>query len=325
MADRFRWAILGTGAVANRFAKALHNIPDRADLLAVGSRAQATAEAFGERYGIPRRYGSYQQAADDPDVDIVYIATPHQVHRRDAGLCLEAGKHVLCEKAFTMNAQEACELIELARARGLFLMEAMWTRFFPIHTRIRELLAQGALGTLQGIVVHHNYMGPADPTIYDPREGVGAFMDQAPYVVGIAYSVLGPPQEVTGLATFGETGLCTQACHVLKHAGGALSTLVSSRVTVDLKEAFIFGTQGKIEIHDPWYKPTAMTVTIAGRPPERIECPLGAFIGYEYEALAVMDCIAAGQTECAVMPLDESLAILQTMDAIRAQWRLADG
>ena len=157
MSEKMRWAILATGAVANRFAVSLNNISDQAELVAVGSRSPVTAKAFAQKYDIPTAHGSYQDLADDPNVDIVYIGTPHPVHHRDAKMCLEAGKHVLCEKAFTMNADEAQDLINLAREKNLFLMEAMWTRFFPIHVRIREMLAEGLMGELQGLIIHHGW------------------------------------------------------------------------------------------------------------------------------------------------------------------------
>jgi len=321
MTEKTRWAILGTGNVANRFAKALNNIPDRAELVAVGSRSQSTADAFAEKYQIPAAYSSYQAVADDPAVDVVYIATPHPVHHRDARMCLEAGKHVLCEKAFTMNAEEALDLIELAREQNLFLMEAMWTRFFPIQVKVREILAAGLLGELQGLVIHHNYLGlPELPEIYPTRLGMGTFMDQAPYGVGFAYSVLGPPQKTTGFGTFDSRGLSLQVSGVFEHEGGKFTTWLASRTTYDVKEAVIYGSEGKIDIHAPWYKPTAMTLHIKGKPPEVIEMPLNGFVGYEYEALAVMDAILAGEIECEVMPLDETLAILKTMDTIRAEW-----
>jgi predicted dehydrogenase len=324
MAGRIRWAILGTGAVANRFAGALHNISDQAELLAVGSRRQESADAFGSRYAIPRRYGSYAEVAADPDVDVVYIGTPHLYHLRDASLCLEGGRHVLCEKAFTMNVQEAAALIDLARARGLFLMEAMWTRFFPVHVRLRELVAQGVFGELRGLIVHHVYQAASADEVVDPRLGLGAFMDQAPYGVGLAASLLGPVEDVAIQTATGPTGVSEQAFYVLKHAGGRLSSIVTSRVAVDVKDAFLFGSLGKVEIHDPWYKPTRMTVEIRGKPPETIEFPLGGYTGYEYEALAVMDCIRAGRTECDAMPLSDTLAVMRVMDRLRgaAGWNV---
>lgn len=321
MTEKIRWAILGTGNVANRFATALGNLPERAELVAVGSRSQDTAAAFAEKYGIPNAYDNYQAVADDPAVDVVYIATPHPVHHRDSRMCLEAGKHVLCEKAFTMNADEARDLIDLSRDKGLFLMEAMWTRFFPIQVRVREILAEGLLGDLQGLVIHHNYLGlPELPEIYPTKLGMGTFMDQAPYGVGFAYSVLGPPLRTAGIGTFDDRGLSLQVSGVFEHEGGRLTTWMASRTTYDVKEAVIFGSQGKIEIHNPWYKPTAMTLHLKGKEPELIEMPLEGLVGYEYEALAVMDGILAGDTESDVMPLDETLAVLKTMDSIREQW-----
>jgi predicted dehydrogenase len=323
MPQKLRWGILGTGAVANRFARALRNIADQAELAVVGSRQQATADAFGDRYGIARRYGSYEQAAGDPELDVVYIATPHEVHRRDAALCLAHGKHVLCEKAFTVDAREAEALIGLARDRKLFLMEAMWTRFFPIHVRLRALLAEGVIGSPAGLVIHHNYCAAIDPAgTYDCRVGMGTFLDQAPYGVGLGHSLLGPVEAVAGLATFNDRGINTQASYVLRHSGDRLTTVINSRLTVDVKEAIVYGPRGKVIIHDPWYKPSAMTVCVHGQPPQEIVEPLNGYIGYEYEALAVMDCIRQGKTECDVMPLDETLATLRVMDQIRAQWKL---
>lgn len=323
MTQRMRWAILATGAVAKRFASALRNIADQAELVAVGSRTQATADAFGDKYAIPRRYGSYEQVAADPEVDVVYIGTPHEFHRRDVAMCLEHGKHVLCEKAFTVDAREAAELIDLARRRKLFLMEAMWTRFFPIHVRLRELLAAGVIGELAGLIVHQNYMAAVDPAgTYERRMGMGTFLDQAPYGVGLAHSLLGPIEEVAGLATFRGRGINTQTAYILRHAGDRLTTVIDSRISVDVKEAIVYGSEGKVTVHDPWYKPFAMTVTALGQAPQRIAMPLNGFMGYEYEAMAVMNCIRQGRTECAEMPLNETLATLQVMDQIRQQWKL---
>lgn len=323
MSEKMRWAILATGAVANRFAMALKNISEHAELVAVGSRNTETAKAFAEKFAIPKSYGSYQAVVDDPDVDIVYIGTPHPVHHRDTLMCLKGGKHVLCEKAFAMNAVEAKEMIDLAREKNLFLMEAMWTRFFPIHARIREILAEGLLGDLQGLVIHHNYMGLEElPESYPPELGMGTFMDQAPYGMALAYSILGPPIRTRIITTFGPRGINYQTSGAFEHEGGRMTTWMASRTSYDVKEAVIFGTEGKIEIHDPWYKPTAMTLYVKGKAPEDIEYPLGGYIGYEYEALEVMGCIRAGLTESRTMPLDETLAIMKSIDEMRSQWEL---
>jgi len=224
MTEKLRWAILGTGKIGNRFAEALNHIPEQADLLAVGSRRQETADAFGEEYGIPRRYDSYKQAANDPDVDIVYIGTPGVFHLRDVRMCLQAGKHVLCEKALAVNAQEAEEMIALAREKQLFLMEAMWTRFFPIHVRIRELLSAGAIGKVNGITIQFIAQVPEDINnrFFRVDLGAGVLLDTASYGISWASSLFGPPEAVTGLATFGESGCDYQTALALRYSGGQL-------------------------------------------------------------------------------------------------------
>lgn len=162
MPEQMNWGILGTGKISTRFATALNNISEHAQLLAVGSRNQDTADAFGNKFSIPRRYTSYEQVAADPDIDIMYIGVPGVFHLRDVTMCLNHGKHVLCEKAFSINAKEAQTMINLAREKDLFLMEAMWTRFFPIHVRIRELLQEKIIGTANGITINFLSKPPFD-------------------------------------------------------------------------------------------------------------------------------------------------------------------
>lgn len=322
MVEIMNWGVLGTGKITNRFAQALNNIPERAKLLAVGSRNQDTADAFGEKYNIPRRYSSYEEVAADPDIDIVYIGTPGVYHLRDASMVLNQGKHVLCEKAFTINAKEAKEMIDLAREKNLFLMEAMWTRFFPIHIRIRELLAEGAIGTVNGITINFLAKPPYDPTNrwYDLELGGSVLLDTASYSISWASSLFGEPEAVTGLASFGETGVDEQTALVLRYAGNQLVSLMSSQISYDDKDAVLFGSTGKIVVHSPWYKPTRMTLYQEGKDPQEIVMPLNGYNGYEWEAIEVMDCIQAGKTESEIMPLDETLSIMKTMDAVRAQW-----
>ncbi len=322
MKKRMRWAILGTGKIAKRFAAALNNIPGHAQLLAVGSRNRKTADEFADTYNIKKRYEGYENVISDPEIDIVYIGTPGVFHLRDAAMCLEGSKHVLCEKVLTINAKEAKSLIELARARRLFLMEAMWTRFFPIHVRIRELLAENIIGDLRGLIANFTTTAPADPEnrFYDVKLGGGVLLDLGSYGISWAYKLFGPPEEVTGLPSFGETGADYQSAYVMRHGGGQITTVTASMIAHDVKEAVLFGSKGKIVVHDPWYKPHTMTIYTDGTGPRLIEMPLGKYNGYEYEALAVMDCIRDGKTECPVMPLDESLEIIKIIDKIRDQW-----
>jgi predicted dehydrogenase len=322
MKRRLRWAILGTGKIANRFATALNNIPERAELAAIGSRNSESADEFGDRYGIPKRYTGYETVVTDPDIDIVYIGTPGVFHRRDASLCLNAEKHVLCEKVLTINAREAQDLINLAREKHLFLMEAMWTRFFPIHVRIRELLRENVLGELRGLIAPFIATVPADPKnrFYDVSLGAGVLLDLGSYGIAWAYSLFGPPEEVTGLASFGETGADYQSACLLRFKGGQIATVTASMISHDVKDAVVYGTKGKIVVHDPWYKPTVLTLHREGEEAERNEYPLNSYNGYEYEALAVMDCIEAGKTECEIVPLDESLEVIRILDGVRQQW-----
>jgi predicted dehydrogenase len=235
---------------------------------------------------------------------------------------LNAGKHVLCEKAFTINSRQAENLISLARRKNLFLMEAMWTRFFPIHIKIREILEQKEIGEIKGIVVNFMATAPFDLNnrFFDLRLGAGVMMDTGSYGISWAYSLLGKPEQVTSLAHFGESGAdYTSAC-ILKYSAGQIVTITCSQVSFDYKDAIIFGSKGKIVIHDPWYKPTSMTLYIEGQKPRDFDMPLGNFNGYEFEARTVIDCIQRGETECELMPLDQTLEIMKTLDEIRTQW-----
>ncbi|NQS91267.1 MAG: Gfo/Idh/MocA family oxidoreductase [Chloroflexi bacterium] len=322
MTDRMKWAILGTGKIATRFAEAINNIPEHAELLAVGSRKKETGDAFGDKFHIPRRYTDYEDVAKDPDVDIVYIGTPGVYHLKDVTMCLNHGKHVLCEKAFSINAQQAQAMVDLAREKNLFLMEAMWTRFFPIHVRIRELLSAGAIGTPNGITINFLAKPPFDlkNRFFDLNLGAGVLLDTASYGVSWASSLFGEPEAVTGLASFGESGADYQTSLVLRYKKGQLVCLMSSQISYDDKDAVLFGSDGKIVVHSPWYKPVTMTLHVEGKEPELISLPLDGYNGYEFEAMEVMNCIRAGKTESEIMPLDETLSIMKTLDSVREQW-----
>jgi predicted dehydrogenase len=322
MTEKMKWGVLGTGKITNRFAQALNNIPEKAELLAVGSRNKDTGDAFGDKYNIPRRYTSYEDVAKDPDIDIIYIGTPGVFHLRDASIALNNGKHVLCEKAFTINAKEAKEMIDLAREKNLFLMEAMWTRFFPIHVKIRELLAEGAIGTVNGATINFIAAPPYDPKNrwFDLNLGGSVLLDTASYSISWASSLFGEPEAITGLASFGETGVDNQTAMVMRYAGNELVSLLSSQISFDDKDALLFESTGKIVVHDPWYKPVRMTLYQKGKDPEEIHMPLDGYNGYEWEAMEVMNCIQAGKTESEIMPLDETLSIMKTMDTVREQW-----
>jgi predicted dehydrogenase len=319
---KYRWGILGTGKIANRFAEALNNIPNEAEFAAVGSRSQETADKFAKKYNATKTYKGYEALAADPEIDIIYIGTPGAFHHQDVTMALESGKHVLCEKALTLNATEAKSIIDLARSKKRFLMEAMWTRFFPLHVKIRELVDQGAIGDVRGI--NTNFCATAPPGMtnrfWDINLGASTLLDIGSYGISLASSLFGKPEEAIGLAYMGEAGFDYQSSCVLKYGGGRIATVMTSFTSVDVKTAVIFGTKGKIEIDDPWYKPTSMTLFQDGESPKPMEFPLDGFNGYEYEIREVIACIEKGDTESTIMPLDESLQEMETMDSLRAQW-----
>jgi len=320
--DKLHWGILGTGLIATKFATGLGVLPD-AELTAVGSRSQATADAFGDTFDVPRRHASYQALVEDPEVDVVYVATPHSLHRDHSILAIRAGKAVLCEKPFTINAAEAKQVIAVARQERRFLMEAMWTRFLPAMQRVRQILADGVIGEVRMVTADFGFRAPLDPQhrLFDPYLGGGALLDVGVYMVSLASMVFGPPSRMTGLAHVGETGVDEQSAAILGYDGGQLFLLHTAVRTETPQEAILMGTQGWLRIHSPWWCPDTFTLSIPGQEEEMVQLPYEGN-GYNYEATEVMNCLRAGELESTVVPLNESLEIMRTMDQIRAQWGL---
>ena len=320
--DKLRWGILGTGNIASQFARGLEALPEH-ELVGVGSRSQASADRFGEQFDVSHRHASYEALAADAEVDAVYIATPHHLHRDNSILCLEAGKHVLCEKPFTINAAQAEEVIAVARQRGLFLMEAMWTRFFPIMVRLRALLAEGVIGDLLMLQSDFGFRIRFNPEhrLFDPAMGGGATLDVGVYPISLASMLFGAPKEIRSLAHLGQTGVDEQAAMILGYEGGRMA-LMSTAVRVSTpQEAFLLGSQGQIKIHYQWWYLTHMTISKPGQEDQEIHLPYEGN-GYNYEAAEVLDCLNAGKLESDVMLLDETVSIMRTLDALREQWGL---
>lgn len=315
-----RWGILGTGIIAGRFAEGLRFAPG-AELVAVGSRQQQTAEAFGDRLGVVRRHGSYKALATDPEVDVVYVATPHPMHADATVLCLSNGKHVLCEKPFAVNIAEADRMVAAARANDRFLMEAMWMRFRPAMVKLRELLAAGAIGKVRMITAELSWHAQfdAENRLFAPGLGGGALLDCGVYPISFAAMVMGQPNQVSGLATLGETGVDEQAGIVLKNDNGQLAVIAITIQANGPRTASILGTKGRIDVPTDWHRPEALVLYPDGSEPQRFDLP-HAGIGYHFEAIEVMNCIRAGKRESETLPLAETLAIQRTMDNLRAQW-----
>jgi predicted dehydrogenase len=321
--DKIHWGILGTGNIAKQFARGLAVLPD-AELAAVGSRSRVNTDAFGDEFNVPHRYASYAALANAPDIDVVYVATPHSLHRDNSLLCLQAGKAVLCEKPFAINAAEAEEVVAIARERQLFLMEAMWTRFLPVLVETRQLLADGAIGDIRIITADFGFCASFNPQsrLFDPHLGGGALLDVGVYTVSLASMVFGsPPSRISSMAHLGQTGVDEQAAMILGYDQGQLAVLTTAIRTNTPQEATLNGTKGQIRIHTPWWKPDALTLSVQGQEDQIVHLPLEGN-GYNYEAVEAMNCLRSGRAESDVMPLDETLAIMKTMDQIRAQWGL---
>jgi len=251
--DKIRWGILGTGRIAGDFAQGLTAVDD-ADLVAVGSRTAETANAFADRFSIPTRHASYADLANDPNVDIVYIATPHSLHKENSILCLEGGRAVLCEKPFAINTVEAEEMMAAARRTGCFLMEAMWTRCLPHMRAIARLVADGAIGEVRVVEADFCYRSRVnlDGRFYRLDLGGGALLDVGVYPVTLAYQFLGQPDAIRTWAHLGETGVDELAAILFGYDRGAMAMMTTAIRANTHHTAIISGSAGEIIIHERW-------------------------------------------------------------------------
>ncbi|WP_299091264.1 Gfo/Idh/MocA family protein [uncultured Microbacterium sp.] len=318
-----RWGILAPGGIAHAFAKDLRTAD--LDLVAVGSRRPDAAAAFAAEFQIPRAHGSYEDLVADPEIDIIYVASPHSHHREHALLALSAGKHVLIEKAVTLDAGEAAAIHDLARSKGLLAMEAMWTRYLPHMIRIRELVADGTLGDVRAVIADHTQSLPTDPThrLNALELGGGALLDLGVYPVSIAWDILGPMDEIRAVGRLAETGADTEAVISSTHTAGGVSSLITSSRAAGPNIAHIVGTRARIDIDTVWYTPTSFRVTATdGTVLEEYVSEVPGR-GMQFQALAAEEIIAAGRTDSDLLPFGESVAIMRALDSIRAQLGVA--
>jgi predicted dehydrogenase len=318
MSTKTRWGIISTGNIAGKLAEATRLVPD-AELLAVGSRTQSSADAFGETHGIPRRYGSYEDLVGDPDVDVVYVATPHNLHHANTLLALEGGKHVLCEKPMAVNAREAEEMIATARKKGLFLMEAMWTRFLPAWVDIKARLDAGEFGAIRSLQADFGIELAYDPThrLFNPDLAGGALLDLGIYPLSLAFWLLGKPQAMSSWVELAPSGVDQRAAMTLTYEGGRFAQLSTASDVWSMVEATIVTEKKLVRAHRLFIDARSYEVVDFDRT-EIVRKPYEN--GFEFEVRHTMERIGAGQTESEVMSLDESLAIMRTMDALRADW-----
>jgi predicted dehydrogenase len=319
MTEPIRWGIAGTGGIAKAFAADLALLPD-AEIVAVGSRSQGSAEAFGDRFGIPHRHVGYDALAADPDVDVIYVAVPHTGHCETTLAAIAGGKAVLCEKPFSLNANEAERMIDAARASGVFLMEAMWVRFLPHLTALRELLAEGRIGEVRSVTVDRGDVLSADPghRVLNPELGGGALLDLGIYPVSFASMVLGTPDRVVSLSTPANTGVDAQTSAVFGYPSGAQAMVNTTLDARTANGAVIAGTKGRITFPDGWHHTGPIELTPPVGRTERFEFTDDGK-GLRHQAAEVGRCLRAGEAESPVMPLGETLAIMRTLDQIREQ------
>jgi dihydrodiol dehydrogenase / D-xylose 1-dehydrogenase (NADP) len=318
MATVFKWGILGPGAIAQKFANGIEAL-EHAEIAAVASRSLERANVFADQFHITRRYGSYTELANDPDIDAIYVATPHTFHREHSILCLEAGKAVLCEKPFTVNAHQAAEVIEIARWKSVFLMDAMWTRFLPIYITVREWLRTDAIGDVRLLQASCGFRRPWS---FEDRKmrldlAGGALLEVGVYLALASLAFKAPPQSIESMCHLGTTGVDEQSAILLGYESGQLAILSFAINTPMPHDAWICGTKGKIHIPDFW-RATRATLLLENGTQTSVEGPLSA-TGYEYEAAEVIRCVRQDKLESELMPLDETLEIIKTMDRIRVQ------
>ncbi|MDQ0895301.1 Gfo/Idh/MocA family protein [Agromyces ramosus] len=319
MTDRLRWGILATGGIARLFTNDLKL--NGFTVQAVGSRSQQSADAFAAEFEIPTAHGSYEALVADPDVDVIYVSTPHPMHASNAMLALEAGKHVLIEKPFAVNAGEAQAIADLARAKGVLVLEAMWTRYLPHMVRIREIIAAGTLGEVRTLMADHTQLLSDDPThrINALELGGGALLDLGIYPISFAWDLFGEPVTVQATATFKGTGADAQVATVFGYEGGRVASTLSASDTKGPNVASVLGTLARIDIDEVWYTPTSFRVVAAdGTVIEEYSSEVVGR-GMHFQAEAVERLVAEGNLTGDVLPIDETVAILGTLDAIRGQ------
>lgn len=319
MADRIRWGIAGTGGIAAAFAEDLKLLPD-AEIVAVGSRQRASADAFADRFGIAHRHVGYAELAADPDVDAVYVAVPHTGHCEATLAAVEGGKAVLVEKPFALNAAETERMIGAARQAGTFMMEAMWVRFLPHLTLVRELLAEGRIGTIRSVVADRGELLSTEPShrIRNPELGGGALLDLGIYPVSFASMVTGGrlPERVEAVGRMTDTGVDAHASMLFVYPGGAHGVITTSLDARSANTAAVNGTEGRILVPQPWGRTSAVELITNDGVVRSTTLPQEGH-GLRHQAAEVGRRLRAGETESPVVPLDETLAVMRTLDLVR--------
>ena len=319
MSTDFRWGILASGGIAQAFARDLSYFNNQI-VAAVGSRSQESADAFAAEFPGCVAYGSYEDLVNDPSLDAIYVATPHPYHVSNTVLALNAGKPVLCEKPFTINAKEAREMKTAADANGVALMEAMWARFLPHMHKVREIVASGVLGDIWAVEADHGQRlsDYANPRHWEPSLGGGALLDLGIYPISFAHMVLGKPDSITSSATFTDKGVDASSTAIFNYNSGAQAILTSNMMVSTPCRATICGTLGKIEIDRTFYNPASMRVIMHdGTTTEYPNDYKGH--GLREQAKEFERVVRSGEMSSPILTPDESIEIMGSLDEIRRQ------
>ena len=346
-----RWGIMGTGWVAQRFLADLAGIP-HTEISAVASKTKSRAIEIGNRFNVKRAHSSYEDLTRDENVDVIYVATgPHQ-HMDHCLLALNEGKHVLCEKPFATTRHEAEKVVDAAQSKRMFCMEAMWSRFLPGMLDTRRMIDSGKIGNPMLVSADFGLpVGGNASRFFDPQQGGGALLDRGVYPIALATSLFGKPTKITSTASMHELGADKTVAAILSFRDNRLATIAASLDVCSSNRATISGTKGRITLCEPFYRPERVVVTDAPtssetrsdllprQPKERIRrllakarpylpfhlkrsstsyYPVSGY-GYKYEIMEVTRCILEGLQESPIMPLRDSLIVMEVVDTIREQ------
>lgn len=313
---KYRWAILGAGHIAEKFAEGLAACP-QAIRYAVGSRQKEKSEAFCQRFGFEKSYGSYEEMLADEKVDIVYIATPNHLHYDHTMQSLAAGKAVLCEKPFALNADDVKKMAAFAREKKLFLMEALWSRFLPTINRFKSEMENGTMGKPQLLQAEFGFKAKydAESRLFSPSLGGGAVFDIGIYPLFLATYLFGKPVSVDATSVAAPTGTDMTTAILLKHAGGEISVLTASFAMRMECDAKLYTTDGCLRLHRMFHMPTKLTYASGDDEPTEIKVETLSN-GYNYEAMEVMACLDRGENESPSWPLDKSIELMELIDLV---------
>lgn len=315
-----RWGILGSGRIARKFASDLR-FAENCVLIAIGSRSKDSADEFNKDFPLQYCHYSYEELAQNPEVDVIYIATPHNLHYENTLLCLQYNKAVLCEKPFAMNSRQAIEMINQAKEKKVFLMEALWTKFHPHYIKTLEMIQQGLLGEIRSLLVNFGFkpIQPIPARLFDPELGGGTLMDIGIYNVFIAMSILGKPDHIEAAMTPAFTGVDEQCAILFRYKNGAFAQLFSTFSSNLATEADISGTEGRIRLTSRFYEPSSTVELYKGKPDSKqiIAVHQEEGFGYQYEARHVNDCLRNELIESNVVSFTDTLLLMETLDEIR--------